>query len=191
MLSWRNLFLSLLFSLAFGLSAWSLFIAYHGEKLGLQEDEGKPDAFMEDVVATMINKEGKPSLRMAASKMTHYISNDSTEITNPQLTFYRDSPVPWHLQANYARALQGLSQLLLWDKVIIDHPGDLENEKTTFSTSTLTVFPQQQIAMTQDPVTLRQPNTEVHAVGMNADLASGNVMLLSKTEGKYNASITD
>jgi len=183
--------LTLLLSFALGLSGWSFYIAYNLNQPAPNDDQGKPDAYMEDVVATMLDKEGKPSLQMAASKMTHYISNDTTEITNPQLTFFRESPAPWHLTAKFARALQGITQIMLWDKVVIFHPGDAHNEKTTFATSTLTVFPQQQIAMTHDAITLTQPDTEIHAVGMHADLASGNVMLLSQTQGKYRVSLAD
>lgn len=180
----KNLFYSGLLITALLLSGWSLFIIYH-KKPSTADDLGKPDSFMEEVVATFIDKEGKPSLKMIATKMTHYNQNDATTISNPILTLYRKSPKPWHLTADHARALQGISQIRLWSNVIINHPGDTQNEKTTLLTPSLSVFPDKQVATTVAPVVITQPNTKIHAIGMKADLDSGAIHLLSQAVGEY------
>lgn len=178
-----------LLSLALLLSGWSAFIIYQKKSSSELDLTGKPDAFMEEVVATMIDKQGKPSLKIVSPKMTHYVENDATEIVKPLLTLYRSSrqkaPKPWRLTAEHARALQGMSQIHLWDKVIINHPGDAEDEQTQLLTPTLNVYPDKQLAETLDPVTISQPFTQIRAIGMNADLATGAVKLLSQTRGEY------
>jgi len=184
MFSLRNSIFSALLIMALLLSGWSFFIIYHPHS-AIQEDLGKPDAFMEDVIATFIDKQGKPTLKIAAPKMSHYMENDATKIVKPLLTLYRKSPQPWHLTADHARTLQGISQIFLQDNVIIDHPGDDQNEKTTLLTPSLIVYPEKQLALTEDPVIINQPNTKIHAVGMNADLSSGAIKLLSQTQGEY------
>ena len=184
MLSLKKLSFCGLLPTAVLLSGWSAFIIYHKES-ALPDTLGRPDAYMEDVVATVIDKQGHPTLKMVASKMTHYLHNDATEITKPLLTLYRKSPKPWQLTALHAKSQQGLSQIVLWEDVVIHHPGDGQNEKTTLLTPTLTVFPDKQLATTTDPVVIIQPNTEIHAIGMNADLASGSVKLLSQARGEY------
>jgi lipopolysaccharide export system protein LptC len=184
MVSTRNLLLSSLLMLAFVLTAWSLFIIYDKKTIPMIMT-GKPDAFMEDVVATIIDKQGHPALKIAASKMVHYPENDSTDIANPWLTFYRQSPQPWQLTAEHAKTLQGIEQIILWENVVIHHPGDDQNQNTTLHAPTLTVFPNQQFAITQDPVVITQPNTVIHAIGMSADLASGAVKLLSEAKGEF------
>ncbi|HVY53294.1 MAG TPA: LPS export ABC transporter periplasmic protein LptC, partial [Gammaproteobacteria bacterium] len=138
-----------------------------------------------DVVATVIDKQGNPSLQIVASKMVHYIENDSTEISNPWLTLYRKSPKPWQLTAEHAKTFQGVNQIYLWENVVINHPGDEQNQKTTLLTPTLKVFPERQVAMTDDPVIITQPNTTIHAIGMSADLVSGAVKLLSQAQGEF------
>lgn len=189
MLAKRNLsFFFLLFTALF-LSGWSAFIIYNKKSSSSLDDAGKPDAFMEEVVATIIDKQGKPSLKIVSPKMTHYLENDATEIIKPLMTLYRTSHQksikPWHLSADHAKALQGVNQIQLWENVIINHPGDELDEKTTLLTPTLTVYPEKQLAETTDPVVITQPNTKIHAIGMNADLASGAVKLLSQTRGEY------
>lgn len=182
--STRNVLYSLLVTAALLLSGWSFFITYH-KKAILPDTLDKPDAYMDDVIATIIDKQGNPSIKIVASKMIHYVENDATDITNPLMTLYRKSPKPWHLSADHARTLQGISQILLWENVIINHPGDDQNEKTTLAMPTLTVYPENQTASTADPVVINQPNSKIHAIGMNADLASGTVKLLSQARGEF------
>jgi len=187
MLSKKNLSFFFLLFTALLLSTWSAFIIYQKKAAAAKDDPGRPDAFMEEVIATIIDKQGKLSIRIVSPKMTHYPKGDTTEITKPYLTLFRHQTQakPWHLSAEHARALQGTDQILLWENVTIQHPGDLQNEQTTLLTPTLTVFPSKQLAETLDPITILQPDTKISAIGMNADLASGAVTLLSQTKGEY------
>jgi len=186
----RNLTFFCLLITALFLSAWSAFIIYY-KKSSIPTDLGKPDAFMEEIVATIIDKQGNLSLKIVSPKMVHYLENDTTEITKPLLILYRNrnsrqkTTKPWYLSADHAKASQGISQIHLWENVIIHHPGDEQNEKTTLLAPTLTVYPEKQLAETPDPVIINQPNTKIHAVGMNANLDSGAVKLLSQTRGEY------
>src|SRR5205085_12341372 len=101
MLATRNVIFSCLLITALFLSGWSSFIIYHKKSSATLADSGKPDAFMEEVVATMLDKQGKPTLKIISPKMTHYLENDTTVIIKPILTLYRTthqkSPKPWHL----------------------------------------------------------------------------------------------
>lgn len=185
MLSTRNLLFSNLLVLALILTGWSIYLTYD-KKATSMNAAGNPDAFMEDVAATVIDSEGSPVLKITASKMVHYAQNDSTDIVNPWVTLYRKTLQPWQLMAKHAKSLQGTKQIILWDNVTVNHPGDEQNQKTTLHTPTLIVYPSQQIAMTQDPVIITQPNTIIHAVGLSANLATGAVKLLSEAKGEFN-----
>ncbi len=185
----RNLLFSILLLTALFLSGWSAFIIYNKKTASSLDENGKPDAFMEEVVATVIDKQGKPSMTIVSPKMLHYLEKDRTDIVKPLLTLYRNShqkaTKPWRLTANHAKALQGVSQIFLWENVVINHPGDQQDVKTMLLTQALTVFPEKQFAETQGPVTIMQPNTKIHAIGMNANLNTGAVKLLSQTRGEY------
>lgn len=184
MLSLKNSAISFLIILTLGLSCWSIFISKHAETT-FADAAHRPDAFMENVVATIINKEGDPSLKVEAPKMVHYTDNDTTDIETPHITMYRQSPEPWHINSNYAKATQGLDQIYFWDNVVIHHMSDIANPTTTMTTTTLTVFPDKQIAQTKDNVTLIQPDTTIHGLGMLANLNEGTVQLLSQARGEY------
>lgn len=144
-----------------------------------------PDAIMENVVSVIYDKLGKPRLKIATPRMVHYIENDVTNLTTPEVTLYRKSPQPWRITAHYAKATDGTDNVDFWDNVIIQHNGDLHAPTTLIKTPTLTVHPDSQTAQTNDPIMLIQPNIVVKSVGMFADMDNGNIKLLSEAIGEY------
>jgi len=182
--------LGLLLILVLGLSSWSMLMTQQSHSTLFADANHRPDAFMEDVVAIIINKQGNPSLKIEAPKMVHYADNDTTDIITPHVMLYRQSPEPWHINSHYAKATEGLTQVFFWDNVIIHHLSDIANPTTEMTTATLTVFPEQQIAKTNDRITLIQPNTIVHGMGMLTNLNDGTIQLLSEARGEYVPSIS-
>lgn len=166
-------------------SGWSIFISKEPTPSITTSSAKKPDAFMENVVAIITNKEGKPSLKIETPKMVHYASDDTTEITAPHVTVYRQTPNPWYINSDFAKASQGIAQIIFWDHVVIHHPDDKVNPDTTMLTPSLTIFPDKQIAKTNEAVTLTQPDTTIHAIGMLANLDNGTVKLMSQARTEY------
>ena len=181
----RNLIISLLLLIAAGLSAWSILISKQTTLLVIKNPTEHPDAIMENVIATIINKEGKPSLKIETPKMIHYAKNDTTDITTPHVTVYRQSPKPWTIDSQYAQATHGIVQINFWNHVVIHHPDDKLNPTTTMQMASLTVFPDKQIAQTDQAVVLTQPDTTIHAIGMLANLDNGTIKLISQTRTEY------
>ncbi len=184
MLSIKNFFIVLLLTVACGLSSWSIYVSKKVKPKVITADT-LPDSFMENVIATIINKDGKPSLVIKSPKMVHYPKDDTVKITSPEITLYRDSPEPWYINANHATATHGAKEIFFWSNVVINHNKDKSAPITTFLTDTLTVIPKRHIAKTKDDITLKQPDTTVHAKGMKANWNNGEIKLLSTTRGVY------
>lgn len=185
MLTLKNFTISLLILFATGLTGWSILITHFSHTPVTATDPKKPDSFMEGVIATTLGKEGKPILKLISPKMIHYPENDMTTIAEPRVTVYRKSPQPWFIDADYAKASNGINSILFWSHVNIHHPSDVENPTTSLLTESLTIFPDRQMASTDEAVTFIQPDTTVHAVGMLADLNDNTIKLLSQTQGEY------
>jgi lipopolysaccharide export system protein LptC len=181
----RNLIISTLLIISVALSSWSIFVSNRTPLISHPKSERLPDAFMEDIVALILNKQGTPALKVVAPKMVHYSNDDATEIQNPIVTIYHHSPNPWKIHSDFAKTVQGISQILFWSHVVIHHLQDQENPTTTMQTTALTVFPDKQVAETDQPVTILQPDSTVEAVGMTADINDGTIKLLSKAKGEY------
>lgn len=140
---------------------------------------------MEVVTATFMDKQGKPSIKIETPKMVHYIENDASHLTDPQLTIYRKSPQPWFITSKFAKARGGIELLDFWEDVTIHHAADLANPATVIKTPKLTVHPNAQTAETSELITLIQPNITVKATGMFADMNVGSIKLLSEARGEY------
>jgi lipopolysaccharide export system protein LptC len=181
----KNTLISLLMITAVSLSAWSILVSKDSKPKYKIADTSLPDGLMEDVVTTIMNKQGTPSLKVTTPRMTHYTSNDSTDIEKPVVTIYRHSPNPWYISSDHAKATGGVSQIVFWSHVVLKHSEDKENPTTTMNTDTLTVFPDKRTAETNQAVTISQPDIVVHATGMLANMNDGTVKLLSKTQGEY------
>jgi len=181
----KSAIIAVLFLLAVLLSVRSLWSSKKINVTTTAVHSELPDAFIEQVAATIFNHQGKPTLKIEAPKMFHYHEKDTTQIEMPHIIVYRQSPEPWHIHANHATATHGIEQILFWDNVIISHQKDLQNPTTTIKTTALTIFPNKETAQTDRAVTLLQPNTKVFGIGMLANIKIGNVKLLSKTRSEY------
>jgi lipopolysaccharide export system protein LptC len=186
LLTLKNGMITLLLLFALGLSAWSVLISpAHTNSANPGNDPKTADSYMENVTALTLGKEGKPTLKLVTPKMVHYPENDSTDIFAPRVTVYRKSPQPWFIDADFAKASNGIAEILFWSHVNIHHPSDSENPTTSLLTETLTIHPDKQTASTDQAVTFVQPDTTVHAMGMLADLNDNTIQLLSQAQGTY------
>lgn len=140
---------------------------------------------METVDAIILDKEGKVYMKIVTPKMIHFASNDVTDFIEPELTLYHKSPQPWFIESRFAKAKEGIEKVIFRENVTIHHPADSSNPATVIKTASLTVYPNAQTAETGDKVTMLQPNSTVKAIGMFADMNSGNIKLLSQAEGEY------
>lgn len=188
MMTTKSISVSCLTCLAIGLSTWSLFLTHDPKADNATPLASQPDAFMENVTAVLMNQQGKPTLKMTTPKMIHFAKDDSTTLMTPHIIIYRPSMAPWHVDAKHAKTLLGKQQIQLWDNVVIQHERDTENPNTLIQTESLTLFPGKQVVETDQPITLKQPNTLIHAIGMLANMETGTVQLFSKAEGEYVAS---
>lgn len=168
-----------------GLTVWTTMLSLRPNAAPVINTSMYPDAIMEDVTAVVLDKQGKPSMKIVTPKMVHYNENDTTHLTSPKLTIYRQSPKPWVITAEFAKATQGTENIHFQENVIVHHPADATNPATLIKTSSLLVHPDSQIAETTALITLIQPSLTVKATGMYANMKNGDIKLLSRARGEY------
>lgn len=184
-MAFKNIIISLIIIIGVGFAAWTTLLTFRPEGVATASVTNLPDGYMEEVNALILDKQGKPSMKIVTPKMLHYAADDTTQLASPQLTLYRKSPQPWYVTSKYAKATQGIENVNFWDDVVIHHSADQDNPATVIKTATLTVHPNKQIADTNDFITMVQPNIIVKAIGMHADLNTGDIKLLSQARGEY------
>ncbi len=177
--------LIMLFIIALGLAAGMTFVLNNANNTKVTNNTLLPDAFMENVTATIMDKYGKPKMKIVTPKMTHFTENDTTQLASPELTLYRKSPTPWYITADHATATQGADLIHFQKDVMIHHAADTDHPATLIKTPSLTVHPNDQTAETDELITMTQPNTLIKAVGMRANMNTGDIKLLSQAKGEY------
>ena len=183
-MTYKNILLSFTLLITALIAAWLTLSHLQGKSVVAAEDE-LPDAYMEDVNATIMNKQGKISMKIATPKMTHYATNDTADLERPELTVYRNALQPWYISSKSAKTIDGIEKINFQDDVTVHHYADENNPATLIKTISLTYYPDKQVAETSDLITLVQPNIVVKGIGMYTDMKTGYVKLLSAARGEY------
>ena len=185
-MTYKNIILGFCVVIVAGLAAWTTLLSYNTPQAAANNiTEDLPDAFMEDVTAVIMDKQGKPQMKIITPKLAHYPEKDTTQFISPQLTLYRKSPKPWFITSKFAKATEGVENINFWDNVTVHHAADENNPATLIKTSTLTVYPNKKLAETDHLITMIQPSLIVKAIGMHADMNTGDIKLLSHARGEY------
>lgn len=143
------------------------------------------DSFFYQMHTTIFNIDGSQKLTIEAQSLTHFNENDTSQLIQPKVTIFKDSPNPWIITSKTGTTTQGTRHIEFQNSVHIHHQSDSIHPETQVDTSTLTVEPEKSIAYTDAPITLIQPFTQISGTGMHADLNSGEIRLLSNSRGKY------
>jgi LPS export ABC transporter protein LptC len=147
------------------------------------------DAYMVNALFFKTNEEGYPELTLSSPYVTHYPLKDSSKFQKPVIHIYKEG-AEWQVTANHASGEQGASTFYLWDNVKVKRLPTNKNTGSLLLTHSLRVFPKENLVTTQDFVTILQPGLKIKAVGLEGNLKTGNIKLLSKTRGEYDPKLS-
>lgn len=144
-----------------------------------------PDAVITNMHVTSFNEAGQRVYIITTPQLEHYSQGNRSYLSNPRLTLLKAPEEPWQIRSDYARTENGTEVITLWDNVVLHQAGGLENVESTITTTELTYYPKEQIASTDQPITLQQPGVTINAIGMLAYIEEEIVELLSDAQGQY------
>lgn len=151
-----------------GLTTW----LQHATDVETPRNDGKlrhdPDFIAENFTVRQLDASGKLKYSLKATKMLHYADDESTDVSEPRLT-YLDRPPPLHLQARRANISKDGKIIDLHEDVFGRREPDGNDSEMTFTSSRLLVYPDDELARTTAPVTLTQGHSVIEGVGMDAD----------------------
>lgn len=143
------------------------------------------DSIMQDVTLITMGKNGKPKNQISSPKVMHYQQGDNTSFESPNIIMYQKKGMPWYISAQSGQSIAGFSTVILSKNVKFYRPPGPHNNTITLTTSRLSLFPHEEIAQTDQAVTMTQPGSVIKSVGLRAYLKSDRVELLSRAEGSY------
>lgn len=160
-----------------------------------------PDYFMYDTVSTILDDSGEPKHRLQTAYLAHFAEDNRTELEQAHLTLHQQDGSLWSIKADRGTLFQNTEQIYLTGDVVIERPPTTDSQAhitpseaqppmlsqsaISIQTETLHVDPKSQVAQTDDPVVISNPEVRVDAVGMKANLQTKSVELLAKVRGVY------
>ena len=147
-----------------------------------------PDLYMLNAKITQFATNGGRQHEIIASRLTHFPLTDMTALISPEVKlFAHNATNPWKITADNGRLLPE-SQLRdeiveLWDNVAAEKT-DLQGEFIKIKTTSLTIYPGQDFAETDQMVTIDGVGGRTSAAGMQAYLNEGRFLFVSDETNK-------
>ena len=158
-----NLFPLLLAGVLAALSYW-LDLASRAPQM---QQDGKlrhdPDTIVENFEVRRFDALGALQHTLRAERMAHYPDDDTADIVAPRITLHR--PPPTTIVARAAHIASRGERIDLLDDVRITRLGAPGKPETVLTTARLEVFPEDEIARTNQPVTITQGASHLHGAG--------------------------
>lgn len=167
-------------------TGWLLFKANGPSTKVAKGEQSRPDLFMKRVTSIETDENGQVIKRLTTPSVLHYQKDDKADLETPVYIIYQsDQKQPWVITALQGTSLQHGKKIILNQQVNIHEKKGSNNDDVLIATSSLTYYPNEQLATTDQHVTIQKPDLLVTAIGMNAYLAQKKIDLLSNTRGVY------
>jgi lipopolysaccharide export system protein LptC len=153
--------------------------------LGGQATRGAPDFYVEGFNAVRMNPDGTRRYELSGKRLVHYTNERSAILSSPTLLYHDYARAPVTVSADIAEIENGGENVYFRGDVRIDRPPFDLNPRLGVATSYLHVIPDQEIAKTDQPVTLADGNSTVRSVGLEFDNRNNRISLLSRVQAHY------
>lgn len=127
------------------------------------------------------NQKGELTLTVSSEDVEQDPRNNSARLSEPRLKLFGEGEVQWTISAELGTISRSGDQLDLERQVVIES----DQRRTVLQTATLTLLPEQNLAITDQPVTLQTPHGTTRAVGLKADMNENRIELLQQVRGQY------
>lgn len=141
-----------------------------------------PDFIVQDFTTRRFSLDGRLQHQLSAQIMTHYPDNDTTEVSVPSLIYYGQS-LPLYVDAERAWISKDGKEVQLMGNVLMKRAADQQHAELRLKTAELRVFPDDEIARTQTPVTILDGLSTLQGDGMEANNRTQTFTLLGHVRG--------
>ena len=145
------------------------------------ESHRKPDSYGKKMLLQTFTEDGNIQYQVQAESMQQYLSDKSTNLQTPLITFNNHSSSPWIIKANEILIKQRNSNLGDGEKVLalkgaVSVTQNLgRNDFMRLRSEALTVYPDAQTASTEQIVTVETSAFRTQALGVIINLSSGRI----------------
>ena len=153
-----------------------------------QAPKDEPDYIVDGLSAMRMDRSGRVKHTLQAQRMTHYPEEDLTVLVSPRFVAYGEGHVPVTITSKHARMSGNGENVYFEDDVRVVRAPEGKLSELTLETSYLHVIPDENIAKTDKPVTIRDATAVVVASGLELNSETRILELLGRVRGTFEAS---
>ena len=165
------------------LSSWWLSELRKHPEAPVAEDDSHYDYFLKNFTTTVLNEQGQAAYRLKAAYMEHYPLNNRAVLTKPHFTL---------LEANTTWTVEAQNGVAFVDRQTLDLKGDVILRQMAKNAATLVMTMDKlhidvgkKTLETTSIVKMSSGKDTIVATGLKANLATGQLELLSRVKGQY------
>jgi lipopolysaccharide export system protein LptC len=143
-----------------------------------------PDFIAEGFSAVQLGPDGRSRYVITGRRLIHYPDDDTAHVEEPRVLITEPEKPPVHVSARRGTITADGEHVHLMDEVRIERGGGVEEGGAVLTTSYLHILPGQELARTDQPVTLEDANTVIHGVGLEFDRKTQTVTI-QRIKGRY------
>lgn len=174
-----------LVALLAALTFWLEHAANPEDPVRKAQNRHDPDSVVDQINVRHFDAGGGLKQSLLADTLTHYPDDDSTWITKPRLTYFKDQRQRTQLLANTAQVSHDNKQVFLRGDVRLVKPSIGDIPATTMQTETLTVFPDEDIAHGNSRVTISRGKSIVSGDSIHYDGKTSIAILAGRVKGTF------
>lgn len=153
-----------------GVSWWLAETMLPADETASAPKYGPVDYYSKNVRRIDYGVDGKPKKALVARTMTHYKTDDRTELEKPVMTLNRrDGSAPWVIDSDSAVTLSGGEDIFLQGDVLITKETS-NGDQLKIITRNVKYSPQKNYAETSEDVLMFTHQDELSGTGMQAQL---------------------
>ncbi len=143
-----------------------------------------PDTLLHGFATTQTDAKGRVTSVLRGERLTHFPADGRNELLRPSGEHFPETGGRIAFKADRGTVSGDRKSVELSDGVDLSRSRD-GRPPLSLQTSTLTIFPDQQRASTEAPVTIRDAHTQLRGVGLDFDARSGTLSLRSRVQVIY------
>ncbi len=144
------------------------------------------DYRMRDFTTTRTDRSGAPRYVLSAVELTHFPDDDSTQLTRPRFTQYAARKPYTQIHGQRGQVSRDGENVYFMDNVQVERGATPGRGKMTVLTEYLHLIPEQEMAITDRPVSiLQEPRTVIRATGMEYNKKQRTVKLFNRVRVHY------
>lgn len=137
----------------------------------------EPDYIIDRFSMVRMNKTGQPAYIVSGDKLTHHPTDDSSDVLKPLVHSLSSERAPVNIIADTAHIDLGNTRVKLNGNVNVVRPATAQAQGMHMTTTTLTVFPDEERMETEAPVDLHLGGSTAKGSGMHFNNATRQVQL--------------